>query len=108
MLVKNEQVEKALHYLADTDEQIADARVAVLQTEYLAEVAEAMAFRYAEGSVESRKQEAKTVQAVKDSKDVYFKAVRQFEVLKAKRKRAELTIEMWRTSESSRRAGQLQ
>jgi len=102
------QVDRAVHYLATTDESIADARVSVLRTEYLAEVAEAMAYKYAEGSIEDRKREAKTVQAVKDAKDEHFKAVREYEVLKAKRKRAELTIELFRTSEASRRVGNLQ
>ena len=103
-----EQVDKALNYLADTDERVADARVAVLEMEYKAEVAEALAFKYAEGSVEARKQEAKTVQAVADAKNAYFKAVREHEVLRAKRKRAELTIDLWRTREASRRVGQIQ
>ena len=108
MLTSAEQADRALNYLATTDLEIAEWRVAVLRTEYMAEVAEAMAFKYAEGSVEARKQEAKTVDAVKAAKEEYFKAVKHWEVLKAKRKRAELTIEMWRTSESSRRAGQMQ
>lgn len=106
-MTTTEQAERALNFLATTDLEVAEWRVSVLRTEYLADVAEAMAFLYAEGSVESRKQEAKTVQAVKDAKEEYFKSVKNYEALRARRKRAELTIEMWRTSESSRRAGQL-
>lgn len=73
MLTSAEQADRALNYLATTDLEIAEWRVAVLRTEYMVEVAEAMAFKYAEGSsVEARKQEAKTVEPVKEAKEQYW------------------------------------
>lgn len=104
-LTPTEQAERALNFLATTDLEVAEWRVSVLRTEYLADVAEAMAFKLAEGTVEDRKREAKTVDAVRMAKEEYFKAVKHWETLRARRKRAELTIEMWRTIESSRRMG---
>jgi hypothetical protein len=79
--------------------------VAVLRAEYLADVAESMAFKLLKGGVEERKREAKTVGDVRTAKENYFAAVRGFEKLRAQRKSAELLIETWRSVNANRRVG---
>jgi hypothetical protein len=104
-VVTSEEMERALRWLSYTDTELADWRVAVLRTEYLADVAESMAFKLLEGGVEERKREAKTVSDVRTAKENYFAAVRGFEKLRAQRKSAELLIETWRSENANRRVG---
>jgi len=102
-MVSDEKMERALEYLADTDERVAHLHADCLRAEYLADVAESLAYKMAEGTVEDRKREAKATQAVKDAKDKYFAAVVAYEAMRAKRKRAELTVDVWRSINANRR-----
>jgi hypothetical protein len=96
---------RALAFLAETDAEFADTRVMVLRTEYLVEVAEALAFKHLEGGVEERKKAAKTSEEVQKKFEEHLQAVRHFEFLRARRKRAELSFEMYRSLNANRRQG---
>lgn len=99
-------MERALRWMATTDTEFADWRVASLRAEYMADVAESLAYKLAEGgSVEDRKKAAKASPEVKKAMDDYFAAVRGYEVLRAQRKTAELLIETWRSVNANRRVG---
>lgn len=99
-------MERALRWMATTDTEFADWRVASLRTEYLAEVAEALVYgSITEGSVEDRKKAAKASAEVKKAMEDHFAAVRGYEVLRAQRKSAELLIETWRSVNANRRVG---
>lgn len=104
-MVSEQEMERALRWMATTDTEFADWRVQTLRTEYMAEVAEAMVYKLMEGSIEDRKKAAKASPEVKKAMDEHFAAVRGYEVLKAQRKSAELLIETWRSVNANRRVG---
>lgn len=105
MSITADKGERALSFLAETDAEFADRRVMMLRTEYLVEVAECMVYKSLEGSIEDRKRSAKSSPEVQTKFDEYLKAVREFEFLRARRKRAELTFEAWRSINANRRQG---
>jgi hypothetical protein len=99
------KMDRALHFLAETDAQFADTRVMMLRTEYLVEVTECMVYKSLEGTVEDRKRGAKSSPEVQAKFEDYLKAVREFEFLRARRKRAELSFESARSINANRRQG---
>ena len=104
-MIDEAKAERALLYLEQTDAQFADAYVMRLRTEYLWECAEALVYQHLEGSVEDRKRGAKRAPETGEAHEKYLACVRDHEFLKAKRKRAELTFEMWRSLNANRRQG---
>jgi hypothetical protein len=104
-MVTTDEMERALRWMACSDTEFADWRVASLRAEYMADVAEAMVYKLAEGSIEDRKKAAKASPEVKKAMEDYFTAVRGYEVLRAQRKTAELLIETWRSVNANRRVG---
>lgn len=106
MQISDEQVEKAMAYLAETDLEFANWRAAVLRTEYLAEVAESMVYKSIQkGSVEDKKRTAKVAPETQKAQEEHFKAVVGFRTVEARRARAVLLIECWRTLQANRRQG---
>lgn len=95
-------------FLAETDSEYAERVGQVMRTDFMCDVAEALAFKTAEGSVEARKQESKCSEEVKKAKEDHFQAVVERERLKAQRQRAVILIECWRSLEASRRVGNIQ
>ena len=105
-MITVERMEAALNYLAQTDEVVAEAKVQVAKSEYLAKLEEAFGFRLASGAtVKDREVAAKTDSKVQELWNIHFKAVADYEKLRAKRERAVLTIDLFRTLEASRRQG---
>lgn len=105
-IVSEQQVESALKFLAESDLNYANLKGNMLRTEYLIDVAEAMAFEaQVEGSVEARKQKVKLDDAVRKAQERHIQAVIDYEGLRAKRKRAELMIDVWRSVFSARKQG---
>ncbi len=105
-LVSDDRVSKALEYLASTDEKFAEAKVATSRTEYMAKLAEAMAFKSVQvGSVEDKKAEAKMSKSVMQAWDTHYAAVIAYERLRASRERAVLLVDLWRSVNANRRQG---
>jgi|SRR3569833_476551 len=105
-IVSEKQVESALAFLAESDLNYAHLKANMLRTEYMIDVAEAMAFRaQGEGSVELKKMNVKIDTAVQTAQEKYLQAVIDYEALRAKRKRAELMIDVWRSVFSARKQG---
>lgn len=108
MLIPEKRVEKALCTLAETDSEYAERRGALLRYEYLADCAESLAYSaLTEGTVEARKNAALVSDEVRKAKEEYFKAVVEYERLKAFRAREVLIIDLYRTMEASRRVGNI-
>jgi hypothetical protein len=106
-MIDDARMEKALDYLARTDEKCAELRSEVLRTEYLAKLKEAGGFLLAEGTVDERKSTAKVAPEVQSEWDLHFKAVAAYETMRARRERAVLTVEAWRSYSANRRAGNI-
>lgn len=107
MAAVEDKADKAIQFLAQTDAEYADRRVMLLRTEYLWECAEALAYQHLDGSIEDKKRGAKLAPETKTAHDEYLKAVREYEFLRARRKRAELVFEQFRTLSANRRQGQI-
>lgn len=105
MSITQDKAEKALHFLAETDVAYAEAKAQVERTTILCKRVRARITHGATGSVEHKKAEAEISVEAGEADDAYIAAVEAYETLKAKRQRAELTIDFFRTVEASRRKG---
>src|SRR5882757_3886166 len=107
MIVTDKEVERAIRYLEQTDAEVADWKVAVMRAEHMVDVTESTVYQAASGSIEDRKRFAKASPEVMIKQEELFRAVRNHEVIRAKRKRAELMVELWRTLSANRRQGNI-
>lgn len=92
-----------MDFLADTDDKFAEIKTLVARAEILCKRARARMFLTGEGSVEARKAAAEVHSEVCAADDTYIGALKEFETLKARRSRAEILIDVFRTLEASRR-----
>jgi 23S rRNA U2552 (ribose-2'-O)-methylase RlmE/FtsJ len=107
-MITETRLEKALRFLAETDSEYAALKSDMLRSEYLAKTAEALAFKHLKaegGGVEECKQSARLSEAVQAAWEKHFSAVQAFEEIRARRERETIVIDVWRSLESSRRAG---
>lgn len=105
-MVNEPQMEAALAYLAESDLEFAHAKTALMRAEFMEECAEDMVFlSLTEGTVEEKKRRANVSDEHKKSQEDVFTASTHFEKLKARRARAMIVIEVWRSINSSRKAG---
>lgn len=106
MVVSEDRVDQAMQYLAETDLEVAHWKGAVLRSEHMIDVAESLAYKsITEGTVEDKKRAVKLVPEVRAAYEDHFKAVVEFEKIKARRAREVLVIDLFRTVEASRRVG---
>jgi len=92
-----------MEFLAETDERYALAKAEVLRAEIMCKRVRARIFVGESGAVELKKAKAETFPEVIKMDDEYCNATLEFETLKAKRSRAEILIDVYRTLEASRR-----
>lgn len=105
MIVGESQLEKAMRFLAESDAECAELKANVQRTEHLAKVAEALVFKLAEGNNEERKAYARVSGEVTTKWEQHFSAIRAYEECRARRERAVLTVDIYRTQAANRRAG---
>jgi hypothetical protein len=96
-------MEAAMEFLAETDDKFALAKADLLRTEILAKRVRARAFLEQTGSVESRKAAAEGHSEVIAVDDALVAATVTLEALKARRSRAEIVIDVWRSINASQR-----
>jgi hypothetical protein len=96
-------MERAMEALAESDDNYAEAKAAVLRTELLCKKARARVFLIADGGAEQRKATAEASGDAQTADDAYIAATLTFERLRVLRQRAELLIDVWRSLEASRR-----
>jgi hypothetical protein len=98
-------MENAMAFLAETDDQYAEAKTALLRCDILCKRTRSRVFVTAEGNggVEARKAYAEAHPDVIGADDALVAATLDFESLKARRSRAEIVIDVWRSVEASRR-----
>ena len=94
-----------MHYLAQTDAEVAKAKGEMKWEEYVVERTEAREFLSTTGSMDIRRYTARASSALEAAQQRYTASLVKYEELIAKRKRAELTIDLFRTLEASRRQG---
>lgn len=96
-------VAKALHYLALTDEQCAKETARVKAMEFEIKTIKAISFLKATGTMAEKEAQAYADTGYQAWIEDYENAVADRETTAAKRKRAELTIEVWRSLNANRR-----
>jgi hypothetical protein len=97
--------ERSLHELANTDESYAKAKALVKYLEHKGKTIKATEYLKASGTVGERESEAYTSKAYKAFSEELKNAVYDEQILAAKRKTAELAIEVWRSQNANQRRG---
>lgn len=111
-LVTEQRVDAALSYLATTDRECAAWKGAMLRTEHVAKVAEALAYAAlradGKGAAEDCKQGARVTEEVRNAWEEHFQAVTEYETVRARREREALIVDLYRTESANRRQGNIQ
>lgn len=105
MLITEERLEKALRYLAETDERAASLRADVERAEYKAKAVRDKVFLLEEGSVAERNARAGTNSAYDDAMTAYFDALKASDAVRNKRATEAIVIEAWRSLNANRNKG---
>jgi hypothetical protein len=104
-VIPDHKCEECIHYLHDSDDEAAVAKVDVQKAEDEIKAREDAIFMRSEGSVESKKVLARSDPETVKARNEYYSVLLKFERLYNKRKTAERIIELWRSCNSNRRAG---
>lgn len=99
-------VSRALKYLAETDELYARQTAHVKALEFQVKTIKALEYLDSEGTIAEREAKSCSSTAYRAFIEDYENAVASRETSAAKRKRAELIIEVWRSINANRRQGQ--
>ena len=100
-----QDISRALHYLAETDQNFARMTARVKALEYQVKTIKALEYLSATGTVAEREATAESSKSYRAWIEDYENAVADRETMYAKRKRAELTIDVWRSLNANRRQG---
>ena len=106
-LTANQKVQKAVNYLADTDESHAKARANYHALSELRKTVRAFCFQDAKGGVKEREMAAECDTVYVDHIEKIKKAEIEFHILHNKRKSAELVVELYRTYSANVRKGNI-
>lgn len=102
-MITQDKMESAMEYLAQTDHDYANEKAQVERSEILRKRIRARIFLTSTGTVAERQAQAEINEEAEQADADYCKTIAAFETLKARRQRAELVIEVWRSLEASRR-----
>jgi hypothetical protein len=104
-VINEERVEKAVEFLRDTAEIYGRARGFVAFCEGNLRRVKALAMTGKAGSLGDREAAAYSSQEYFAAMEAHQNAVAESETIRAKREAASMTIEVWRSQNSSRKAG---
>lgn len=107
MLINESRLQKALTYLAETDEPAASLRADVERMEFKAKVTKDAIFMVAQGSVAERTAFAGTNIEYQKAMDAYFEALRISDAMRNKRATESIVIDTWRSLNSGRNKGNI-
>ena len=105
VVISKERLEKALVYLAESDETAAYHKAHVARTELRAKSIKNMVYLHSEGTVPERNAMAENSKEYQDAMDNYFEAIREYEFIRNKRQTESIVVEVWRSINSSRNKG---
>lgn len=103
----DDNIDAALNYLAETDEQYGKFKVEVDRTKFEAKRQESIEIIAADGSAQLRSASATLSPAVAKAWAIHFDAIERFESLKVKRERLDSLIDAWRSFISGKKQGVL-
>ena len=106
MIVNDDTVSKALHYLATDPHPIALARKDVTDAENALEFYEADHYLEAEGTLKERESQVITSEGYATLRAALSEATLELERHKARMRAAEMLIEVWRSEQANVRAAE--
>lgn len=106
-MISEDRLQKALTYLAETDQPSAEARAMVKALEQRRKTVKGLAFLGASGTMAEKEAKAYASQEYQDIVNDYENAVADAELYANKRKTEELIIEVWRSINAGRRKGNI-
>lgn len=98
-------MEKALTYLATTDEPCAVLKADMERAEYKLKSIKATVFLMSDGSVADRNATVETSQEVRNAWNAHCDAIKEYNAMQNKRTTEALIIEVWRSIGANRRKG---
>jgi len=104
-MISLQRMEKALTYLAETDERAAKAKALSDGMTEQRKTIKAMVYLQATGTNGEREQKAYASQSYKDHLEKMESTSIDWEILKNKRKTEELIVDAWRSLNANRRQG---
>lgn len=109
MIVTEDRLQKALHYLATTDEPVAKAKALMKGLEKQEKTIKAQEFisQKGRGGVAEREHAAYASEAYNLWLKMYEEAILDYELLDSKRNTEALIVEVWRSLNSARTKGVL-
>ena len=105
MTITTERMEKALSYLAETDETCANLRADMERAEFKAKAIRDALFMRLTGTVAERTAQAGEKAEYHEAMNRYFGFVSAYESVKNKRSTESIVCECWRSLNANRRQG---
>ena len=106
-MITESRLEKALTFIAHSDEEHAALKARMLKFEHAAKKTKAAVFMASVGTVAEREASSIDSEIYDNAMNEYFDAVRDFNALNNKRDLEFVVIECFRTLEASRRQGNI-
>lgn len=107
MLISETRLEKALSYLATTDESAAALRADVERAEFKAKAVRDSMFLCSAGTVAERTALAGASKEYEAAMNAYFDALKESDSIRNKRTTEAIVIDAWRSLNSGRNKGQI-
>ncbi|MEW8119893.1 MAG: hypothetical protein AB2792_22250 [Candidatus Thiodiazotropha sp.] len=104
-MINEDRLQKALVYLAETDEEAAKARAYMIGLEKNEKTIIGIEYLKTQGTVPERDARARKSEAYEQWKSDYENAVADYELYRNKRHTEELIVEVWRSENANRRRG---
>jgi len=107
MLINETRLQKALTYLAETDEPAAALRADVERAEFKAKAIKDSVFLHSEGTVAERTALSGTHQDYAGAMEAYFMALKASDAMRNKRATETIVVDAWRSLNSGRNKGNI-
>lgn len=107
MIISDDRLQKALRYLAETDEPFAAKKSYMEGLKEQSKTIHAVEFLSHDGPVESRKAKAYISSSYKEHLKKVEQAVLDYEIIRNKRLTNQLIVDTWRSLNANRRNGNL-
>ena len=104
-MISDERMEKALGYLAETDEKYAELKVDVERMDFVADQVKDAVLLSVDGTVPEKHAKARTSGEYEAAMNDYFDAKLEAMKMGGKRTTEELVFKAWQSLNSNRRAG---
>ena len=104
-MISDERAEKALRYLAATDESCGAAKAHMERMEYKAKAVRQQVFLIEEGTVAERQAKAEVDHDHQSTLEKYFDAIKTYSATANKRETERIVLDTWRTISANRRSG---